>query len=137
MARISGTSSSAATKCISDVPGLVKQVRTPASTSVRSRAWAPVGTSALPHRGAGVVERGAVHAGDRGLPGEAQRRVQVGLHDPEHVAHAGLAARGHRPRPGAPDEDGPRAERDYLEDVEPRAHAAVDEDLDLVADGVD
>src|SRR3954468_20326826 len=114
MARISGTSSSAATKCISDVPGLVKQVRTPASTSVRSRAWAPVGTSALPDRSAGVVERRAVHARDRGLPGQAERRVEVGLHDPEHVAHAGLAARGYGPRPRAPDEDGARAERDHL-----------------------
>src|SRR5438270_2931359 len=40
-ARISGTESRAATKCISEVPGLVKQVVTPASTSVRIRASAP------------------------------------------------------------------------------------------------
>src|SRR5205085_4755195 len=40
-ARISGTVSSAATKCISDVPGLVKHLVTPAFTSVRIRAWAP------------------------------------------------------------------------------------------------
>jgi hypothetical protein len=33
--RISGALSNAATKCISDVPGFVKQVVTPASTSVR------------------------------------------------------------------------------------------------------
>ena len=39
--RISGTASSAATKCISDVPGLVKHTSTPESTSVRSSAWAP------------------------------------------------------------------------------------------------
>src|SRR6188472_2321450 len=38
---ISGTASSAATKCISLVPGLVKHVVTPASTRVRIMAWAP------------------------------------------------------------------------------------------------
>src|SRR5579884_1342328 len=42
-ARISGTESSAATKCISEVPGLVKQVLTPEVTSVRISAWAPLG----------------------------------------------------------------------------------------------
>jgi len=35
---ISGTESSAATKCISEVPGLLKQVLTPAPASVRIRA---------------------------------------------------------------------------------------------------
>ena len=44
-ARISGTSSSAATKCISDVPGFVKHVSTPFATSVRSTACAPFMTS--------------------------------------------------------------------------------------------
>src|SRR5439155_21389297 len=39
--RISGTESSAATKCISDVPGFVKHTSTPASTSVRISACAP------------------------------------------------------------------------------------------------
>ena len=39
--RISGTSSSAATKCISEVPGLAKHMSTPESTSVRSSACAP------------------------------------------------------------------------------------------------
>jgi hypothetical protein len=39
--RISGTASSAATKCISDVPGFVKHVSTPQSTSVRMSACAP------------------------------------------------------------------------------------------------
>jgi hypothetical protein len=40
-ARISGTLSSAATKCISEVPGLAKQVSTPLATSDRSSARAP------------------------------------------------------------------------------------------------
>src|SRR5947199_1465620 len=40
-ARISGTESSAATKCISDVPGLVKHTSTSALTSVRISACAP------------------------------------------------------------------------------------------------
>ena len=35
------TLSSAATKCISDVPGLVKQTLTPFATSVRTRLSAP------------------------------------------------------------------------------------------------
>src|SRR4030081_1467780 len=39
--RISGTVSSAATKCISDVPGLEKHTSTPASPRVRIRACAP------------------------------------------------------------------------------------------------
>ena len=39
--RISGTASRAATKCISLVPGFVKHVVTPASTSVRIMASAP------------------------------------------------------------------------------------------------
>ena len=43
MARISGTESSAATKWISDVPGFVKHVVTPAWTSVRISASAPLG----------------------------------------------------------------------------------------------
>jgi hypothetical protein len=36
-----GTRSSAATKCISDVPGLVKQTSTPPLTIVRTRLSAP------------------------------------------------------------------------------------------------
>ncbi len=35
------TLSSAATKCISDVPGFVKQTLTPPATSVRARLSAP------------------------------------------------------------------------------------------------
>ena len=45
---ISGTASSAATKCISDVPGFMKHVSTPLATSVRMSAWAPFTFS--PHR---------------------------------------------------------------------------------------
>ena len=40
-ARISGAESSAATKCISDVPGLPKQTSTPDPTSVRNKLSAP------------------------------------------------------------------------------------------------
>src|SRR4051794_16611221 len=125
MARISGTESSAATKCISEVPGLVKHVVTPPSTSVRSRAWAPLGISAIPDRRGGVVERGPVDAGDRGLAGQPERGVEVGLEDLEHVLDPGLAAPRDRPRPRAADEHRARSERDHLEDVEPGAHAAV------------
>jgi hypothetical protein len=38
MPRISGTSSNAATKCISEVPGLVKHTSTPQFTNVRINA---------------------------------------------------------------------------------------------------
>src|SRR5688572_15555775 len=59
--RISGTSSSAATKCISEVPGFMKQTSTPASTSVRIRAWAPfMGSSWSVEDGAGVEDPGWV-----------------------------------------------------------------------------
>jgi hypothetical protein len=39
--RICGTLSKAATKCISEVPGLLKQTSTPELTSVRTRLSAP------------------------------------------------------------------------------------------------
>src|SRR3954447_21968874 len=132
-ARISGTESSAATKCISDVPGFVKHVFTPPSTSVRSRAWAPLGISALPQRRAAVVEGRGLDARDRRLAGETERGVEVGLHHLQDMAHAGLAACGHRPRPRAPDEHGARSERDHLEHVDAGADAAVREHLDVVA----
>ena len=41
MQRICGLRSSAATKCISDVPGLAKQTSTPPESSVSQRASAP------------------------------------------------------------------------------------------------
>src|SRR5436190_149252 len=52
-ARMSGVESSAATKCISDVPGFVKQVVTPASTSVL------ISPSALVADRVGYVRQGA------------------------------------------------------------------------------
>src|SRR5258708_10358940 len=55
------TRSSAATKCISDVPGLVKQVSTPHASSVRMRLSAPF-TKAWPRRPS--VDRGAGVAHD-------------------------------------------------------------------------
>ena len=41
MQRISGLRSSAATKCISDVPGFAKQVSMPLASSVSHRTSAP------------------------------------------------------------------------------------------------
>ena len=55
MPRISGTESSAATKCISDVPGFVKHTSTPESTSVRMRACAPFGVSVMARAWSSVV----------------------------------------------------------------------------------
>src|SRR3954462_12051642 len=117
IARISGTESSAATKCISDVPGFVKQVVTPAPTSVRSSACAPFGTllpSGPPAHRAALVERRPIDVTDRCLSREAERGVDVRRHHLQHVAHARLAARGHRPRPRPPDEHSPGAHRDHL-----------------------
>ena len=53
-----GTSSSAATKCISEVPGFMKQVSTPWSTRVRISAWAPF-TGALLRSGRADAGAGA------------------------------------------------------------------------------
>jgi hypothetical protein len=41
MQRMPGTLSSAATKCISEVPGFVKQTSTPPAIKVRTRLSAP------------------------------------------------------------------------------------------------
>src|SRR3954451_14488592 len=77
--RISGTSSRAATKCISDVPGLEKHTSTPDSTSVLINACAPFMSGRLREveDRAGVedparVERGldAPHQGQLGGVGE-------------------------------------------------------------------
>src|SRR5690349_14983589 len=45
--RMPGSWSRAATKCISEVPGLLKQVSTPQAVSVRISAWAPFTGSSL------------------------------------------------------------------------------------------
>src|SRR3546814_6756060 len=59
--RTPGTWSSAATKCISEVPGLAKQVSTPDASSVRTRLSAPF----IP--GFSLLNRAAIKP-DRGLP---------------------------------------------------------------------
>ena len=78
-----GSPSSAATKCISDVPGLVKQTSTSLSTSVRSSDWAPfmviVPRSVDVGVGSGAEERARV---------EDAVRVERGL-DPAHQCELG------------------------------------------------
>ena len=84
-----GTVSSAATKCISDVPGFAKQTSTPESTSVRIRAWAPF-MAGLPSRrwcrgsGSRRVERDldAAHEVDLHRVLELQVVPLLGLADP-------------------------------------------------------
>src|SRR5258708_6928728 len=72
--RMSGTESNAATKCISEVPGLAKHTSTPASTSVRIRDCAPF-ISLLNGQGRGegrpLGHRAKLvdHAADRGVGG--------------------------------------------------------------------
>ncbi len=68
---ISGTSSSAATKCISEVPGFMKQVSTPWPTRVRMRDWAPFTDGLLPV-GSGCGFRGG---------GEDLARVEDAVRD--------------------------------------------------------
>src|SRR5690242_4732256 len=62
MQRMPSTLSSAATKCISEVPGLVKHTSTPPATSVRARLSAPF--IEVSSGSGAVVERG--HDGLRG-----------------------------------------------------------------------
>src|SRR5258707_15579155 len=69
--RIWGTVSRAATKCISEVPGLAKHTSTPPSTSVRIRACAPFIATSLVKENAGV---------------ENPARVEC-LLDPAHQRH--------------------------------------------------
>src|SRR5436305_9308721 len=76
-ARISGTESRAATKCISEVPGLVKHVVTPASTSVRINAWAPLGMARELTRSRAEARRErAGYLGELGGPEHFHRFVE-------------------------------------------------------------
>src|SRR3954470_16346780 len=88
--RISGTSSSAATKCISDVPGLAKQTSTPAPTSVRMSAWAPFTSPRSRHLGQAGDRLAHVEVGHRGAAGGEVGEV-LGRGPPlvgrERVAH--------------------------------------------------
>src|SRR5262249_52951490 len=88
--RSSGAASMPATRCISDVPGLVKQVSTPPRTRVCRTASAPVNSLIVRYCTAGSVtvapERAAAD-----LTGIAHRERLAELD------HAGVPARGHGP----------------------------------------
>src|SRR4029079_9110452 len=87
------TRSSAATKCISDVPGLAKQTSTPPPTSVRTRLSAPfiprspwmVGSLGRPFRSdrAGYVREGRVAQ----LAHQEARRIDGPRHGPAALGH--------------------------------------------------
>src|ERR1700721_3245878 len=96
-ARMPPTLSSAATKCISDVPGFEKQPSTPESTSVRTRLSAPFifvsspGSGALSER-APQRRRSALHPHhevDDAARKARVRRLHEGLHrrDPALLEH--------------------------------------------------
>ena len=70
------------------------------------------------------------------LPSAEQRRVDAAAQDVEHVLDPGLAVGGESPQVGPPDHDGARSEGEGLDDVAAAPYAAVEQDLDLVADGV-
>src|ERR1700729_1526668 len=94
--RMPPTLSSAATKCISDVPGFEKQTSTPESTSVRTRLSAPFifsspGSGALSER-APLRRRSALHPHhevDDAARKARVRRLHEGLHrrDPARLEH--------------------------------------------------
>src|SRR5688572_26853826 len=92
--RISGTSSSAATKCISEVPGFMKHTSTPASTSVRMSALAPF-MGLLIEDGTGVEDPGRV---ERGLDAPHQIELVRVLHHGEVLLllRADAVLTGHR-----------------------------------------
>src|SRR5215203_1388000 len=76
------TRSSAATKCISEVPGLAKQTSTPAPDNVLTRLSAPFICSAFPYAPTGSVQQGlegyvslaTLHSG-ASLHGQGGRRI--------------------------------------------------------------
>src|SRR5215212_7427166 len=80
--RISPTRSSAATKCISEVPGLAKQISTPAPAKVSTRLSAPFICSPFPYAPAGSVQQGlegyvifaTLHSG-ASLHGQRRQRI--------------------------------------------------------------
>ena len=130
-----GTASRAATKCISLVPGFVKHVVTPASTSVRIMAWAPfmATTRSRVPSGRGDMGRhpGPPQRADLHRPADRRRRprphprgrvaVAVGVEPPEvglrrrHRPRPARRARhrlaGRRPHPGHPGDDRARRAR--------------------------
>src|SRR6266404_5447187 len=111
------TLSSAATKCISEVPGLVKHTLTPPATSVRARLSAPFievssGSVAVVERGhdglrghqiempaARVLEAGDVVGAEPSRHPAADQVVEIAPHVlPRDRACPGCS---HRPGPGA------------------------------------
>ena len=73
---------------------------------------------------------------DRRAPEPEQRRVDAAAQDVEHVLDAGLAVGGQPPQVRAADHHRAGAERERLDDVAAAPDAAVEQDLDLVADRV-
>ena len=99
---MAGTSSSAATKCISEVPGLAKQTSTPASTSVERRARAPF-MSALPVRATPSIRSGPEDP--RGVEGPLDGAHELERHRILHLEEVGQLRRPDAvlARDGAPD----------------------------------
>ena len=74
---------------------------------------------------------------DRGVPEAEQRGVDPAAQDVEHVLHAGLAVGRQAPEVRPADHHRAGAERQRLDDVAAAPDAAVEHDLDLVADRLD
>ncbi len=72
---------------------------------------------------------------DAGAAEPEQRRVDAAAQDVEDVFHAGLAIRGQAPQVRAADQHRPRAQRERLDHVAATPYAAIEQHLDLVADG--
>jgi len=72
---------------------------------------------------------------DRGMPQGEQHRIDPGAHDVQHVLDTRLAVGRQAPQIGTPEHDGPGAQGHGLDHVTAAADAAVQHDLDAVADG--
>src|SRR5439155_7879 len=73
---------------------------------------------------------------DRGVAEGVERLVDAGAQDVEDVLDAGFSVGGEPPEVRPSDHDGPRAQRERLDDVTAAPDAAVEKHLDPVADGV-
>ena len=130
---MAGTSSSAATKCISEVPGLAKQTSTPASTRVERRARAPF-TSVAPVRATPSSRSGPEDA--RGVEGPFDGAHELQRHRILQLQEVGQLRRPDAvlARDGTPDAQG-QLEAGVHEGVPPLVVGLEDRDVDVaVAD---
>src|SRR5690606_26992260 len=84
----------------------------------------------------GCVEILRAELDGRGSPQPEDGRVEAAAENVQHVLHPGLAVRRQAPEVSAADQDGAGPQREGLGDVTAAPDPAVEEDLDLVTDGL-